>query len=111
MDWTPDGGDDRDRRQIAESAARAAGFGRIEARYAPALTSGWLPVKGHGSPVSDSARMGPVVRGAEAVMPVPSSPKESSLLGTTSERHIPRRGFTSRSLRFEDSMETDEMES
>ena len=74
-------------------------------------TAPLLPVRGHGSPVSDSARMGAVVQGTESVMPVPSCPKEPSLLETTSERHIPRRGFTSKSRRFKDSMETGEMES
>ena len=42
---------------------------------------------------------------------VPSCPQEPSLVETTSERHIPGGGFTSRSWRFEDSMETGEMES
>ena len=53
----------------------------------------------------------PVVQGTEAVMPVPSCLKEPSFLETTSERHIPGGGFTSRSRWFEDSMETDGMES
>ena len=44
-------------------------------------------------------------------MQLPSCPKESSFLGTTSERLIPGGGYTSRSRRFEDSMETDGMES
>ena len=55
--------------------------------------------------------MEPVVQRAEAVMQVRSCPKELPLVETTSERHIPRRGFTSKSRRFEDSMETDGMES
>ena len=95
----------------ALSTASAATFGRIGAQYAPAPTSGRLAVKGHRSPVSDPARMGPVVQVAEAVMQVPWCPKAPSLVETTSERHIPGGGFTSRSWRFEDSMETDEMES
>ena len=42
---------------------------------------------------------------------VPSCPKEPSLLKSASERHFPRRGFTSRSWRSEDPTETDGMES
>jgi len=53
----------------------------------------------------------PVVQGTEAVMPVPSCLKEPSFLETTSEWHIPGGGFTSRSRRLADSMETDGMES
>ena len=88
MGRTPVGGDSGRRWQIAESTAPAAGFGRNWARCAPAPTSGRPAVKGHRSPVSDSVRIGPVVQGAEAVMPVPSRPKEPSLPETTSERHI-----------------------
>ena len=75
---------------LAESTAPAAGVGHIWARCALAPTLGRLAVNGHSGPVSDSARIGPVAQGAEAVMPVPSYPREPPLLETTRERHIPR---------------------
>ena len=55
--------------------------------------------------------MGPVVQGAGADMQVEWCPREPSLPQTTRERHI-RTGISAlKSKRFEDSMETGEMES
>ena len=56
---------------VALSTASATTFDPIGMRCALALTSGWLPVEGRGSPDAIPARMGPVVRGGEAVMQVP----------------------------------------
>ena len=84
--------------------------GAVPAGVKSLRTAPFLPVKGHSSPVSDSVRTDAV---CSAQKPPCSTiaPEGAVAPGNHQRAAYPRRGFTLRFRRFEDSMETCGMES